>query len=445
MSQDSYYENGVYYYKGLLDDLDKLTVYEPFKNLINPPLDDRQSVDLLRALAVKHYALFYETGLGKTFLATAYVKALLNKNINSKILMFIKKSQDEETPKKVSSISGIKTAVITAKKSTSLNSTLIENNDIIMMTHDTLTSERHMIDLNFYKDKFSCIIVDEAHCLSNIECSTGAFMLLSLIKNIEYSLILTATPVTTDIEQFVRVLKITSPNDIDNFRKIGGEIKRYGLSALPKKYLDLFTIRQRENTKHIGIPVFIEPMKHQINAKGKDMFIITKGDGATNQINSLIKEIKDRKNKRGVVYVWRRDIQDFVVKELKENGIKCELINGKTTSKNRTEILENYRNDTIQVIVTNIKEALDMDGDYVIFYELSVLIKQILGRVERGLTPKPIEILFMFTLCTGEFDYFERNIFDISQQIQEIFGIDCKEVYDVKNQQYLMIKKERFL
>ena len=153
MSQDSYYENGVYYYKGLLDDLDKLTVYEPFKNLINPPLDDRQSVDLLRALAVKHYALFYETGLGKTFLATAYVKALLNKNINSKILMFIKKSQDEETPKKVSSISGIKTAVITAKKSTSLNSTLIENNDIIMMTHDTLTSERHMIDLNFYKDK----------------------------------------------------------------------------------------------------------------------------------------------------------------------------------------------------------------------------------------------------------------------------------------------------
>ena len=175
------------------------------------------------------------------------------------------------------------------------------------------------------------------------------------------------------------------------------------------------------------------------------MFIITKGDGATNQINSLIKEIKDRKNKRGVVYVWRRDIQDFVVKELKENGIKCELINGKTTSKNRTEILENYRNDTIQVIVTNIKEALDMDGDYVIFYELSVLIKQILGRVERGLTPKPIEILFMFTLCTGEFDYFERNIFDISQQIQEIFGIDCKEVYDVKNQQYLMIKKERFL
>ena len=86
-----------------------------------------------------------------------------------------------------------------------------------------------------------------------------------------------------------------------------------------------------------------------------------------------------------------------------------------------------------------------MDGDYVIFYELSVLIKQILGRVERGLTPKPIEILFMFTLCTGEFDYFERNIFDISQQIQEIFGIDCKEVYDVKNQQYLMIKKERFL
>ena len=44
------YVNGVYYYKGLLDDLDKLTKFDAIKNLINPPLSDDQSIDLLRDL-----------------------------------------------------------------------------------------------------------------------------------------------------------------------------------------------------------------------------------------------------------------------------------------------------------------------------------------------------------------------------------------------------------
>lgn len=428
MEKGEYLENGVYYYKGLLDDLDSLESYDAIKDLITPPLDDGQSVDLLKALAMKNFAVFYATGLGKTYLAAAYVKALKNKQPNIKVLMFMKKSQEDETPKKMMSISGLKCRVLTAGNSKTLTESMIDKNDIIMMTHDSLNSKRHMMKLNSLVKKFDAVIIDEMHLLSNIEAASSAFMLYSITSNIEYVLGLTATPVTTDLEQFIRVLKIIAPRYVENFRKIGSNMKNYGLSALPDELRDLFVIRDRPFNNHRGIGDFIDPMPHQIDANGKDMFLITKGEEAFAQSNRLVQLIKERRPLRGIVYINRKIIQRFVVKELENSGIKCALINGETSKEDRGIILEKFKNDEFEIVITNIKEALDMDCNFVIFYEYTPHVKQMIGRAERGLNPVPLDIIFMFTRKTGEYDYFLRNVYEISQEVQEVLDIDFNEV-----------------
>ena len=429
-------KNGVYYYKGLPDDLDKLTKYEAIKDIINPPLSDDQSIDLLKALCFKRFAACYATGLGKTYLASAYVTALKNKDRKSKILLFVKKSQEEETPKKISSISGLKCKFFDASHSKFVTNDDIDNSDIIMMTHDTLNSAEHMKKLLVVINRFTGIIIDEAHLLSNIEGAGSAFMLYCLSHEVEYVLSLTATPVTTDIEQLARVLKVIAPDDVANFKKIGSEMKRFGLGALPHELLDLFIFRDRPFNNHRGLYYFIEPMEHQIGADGKDLFLVTKGDGATKQANFLVKLIKERQPLRGLIYCNWKVNQKYLKEFLLKSGIRCEVINGDTLAKDRTRIITNFKNSMYDVLITNLKEALDMDCDFVTFWEFTPHIKQVIGRAERGLNPKPLDVIWIFTLLTGEYDYFIRNVYNISQEVQEILGIDFAEVISAKMIKY---------
>ena len=428
----NYVKNGVYYYQGLPDDLDKLTKYDAIKNLISPPLSDDQSIDLLRALYLKRFAAFYATGTGKTYLATAYVRALKTKDSNSKILLFVKKSQEDETPSKISGISGLKCSFHDASGSNFVTNEEIDDVDIVMLTHDTLNSARHMKKLLLVISRFTGIVIDEAHLLSNIEGANSAFMLYAISHEVEYVLALTATPVTTEIEQLSRVLKVIAPDDVGNFKRIGSEMKRCGLGALPKELHDLFVIRDRAFNNHNGLAVYVDPMPHQVGADGINLFVKAKGPGASAQANCVLGLAKERAPLRGIIYANRKIIQKYLVGYLNDHGVPCALVNGETSNSNRTRIINEFKSGEYQLLVTNLKEALDMDSDFVIFYEYTPHIKQVIGRAERGLNPKPLDVIFIFTKETGEYDSFYRNVYSISQEVQEILGVDFKEVTKLK-------------
>lgn len=425
-----FYEDGVYLYQGLLDDLGKLTSLHAIKNIVNPPLYDFQCVDLLKALAVKRFCLVHDTGLGKTIISSAYLKALKNIKLNFKALVIIKKSQEVETPKKIHKFCSISGTVLTASKSDLPTPGIIDRNDIIYVTHDFLSSPQHMLRLGMYIDEFCAIVADEIHLLSNFEEASSASMLLALSNRVEYFLGLTATPITTNVEQFARLLKIICPNEVDNFKKLGSSLKRYGLTSMPSRLADLFSIRKRELKNHKTILQFIEPEFHQIGAKGKDLFITTKGFGATIQMDTLVDNIKSRRPLRGLVYVNRTAIFKSLSERLDESGIKFNCISGKINNKpqDRDRVSKEFKNGEYDVLLTNAKEALDLDCDYIIFYEFTVHVKQFIGRGERGISLKPLEVIFMFTDNTDEYDYFNRNIYEISQEIQELLDLDYDDV-----------------
>ena len=425
-------EDGIYYYSGLLDDLDNLDEYEPIKNIVQPPLDSFQSVTLLKALVTKRYLLTHATGLGKTFIASAFMKALKNSKPSSKFLMVVKLDQRGQTPAKIKKISGLRTKFLDATENSLLKQSYIDNNDIIMITSNFLISPNHVRSLMRYIKRFRALVVDEAHLLSNLEEASSAYTLYALSSRIEYALFMTATPITSSVEQLARILKIMNPFDIVNFRKVGSRIKNYGLNSLPDKILDTISIRDRPNLRK-GIAVWVPAMPNQLGAKGKDLFKITKSFGAEAQANKLADLIlNENKGRKGLVYVNLTEVYRFLIPFLENKGIRVDYINGKITSRQeRTRKIDRFKNGDLDVLLSNSCEALDIDADYVVFYEFTNRVKQFIGRGERGLEAKRMNVYFIFTKDTDEYDYFLRNVYNISMEVQELLGMDYHEILNI--------------
>lgn len=423
-------KHGILYYKGLPDDLESLDTYEPFRCLTTPPLSPNQSADCLKAVAFKRFDAFYDTGLGKTYLAGGFMRAIKNAIPNAKFLMIIKNRQFSQTPRDITKITGLKCKVFTGEQTSMPTINTLDLVDVMMITPEFLNSVNHMLMLNRLIGRITGIIADEIHLLCNLDEASSAFMLYCMSQRVEYFLGLTATPVTTDLKQFAKILSITNPEAFPNYRKIGNELKKFGMGAIPDEMQDCFVIRKRPKRRR-GIAYLVEPSIQQIGAKGIDLFVKTKGPGAYNQLHTLVHCIKEYRPGHGVVYVNHHEVYKFLEEELPKCGIRFAIINGDTSHVEQDQYIENYLNGQYDVILTNSKEALNMSGDYVIFYEFTSSVQQVIGRVERGLETKSLDINYIFTLGTDEPDYFERNVRNISQEIEDLFDIDLREVTSI--------------
>lgn len=415
-------------YKGLLDDIDSIKSYEAIARLTTPNLTDMQSKDLLHALAVKTFCCMYDTGLGKTFIAAAFMKALKNRNPDAKFLLFGTAAQLTQTPEKIQSISGLKVKGFNESPYDVFTENDLNNNDVIMLTHGCLNVKEHMMMLSFYLDRFDGIVIDEMHLVSNFIKSRNAQMLQSILENFEYRLALTATPITTDSDQLARALHMINPREVPDWKEISMDIKSFGASSLLGNLKELFVVRQRPQNNHEGIPIIVPAMPHQLGASGQYMFETTKGPGATAQHQKVLEIIKSHKGQPGLIYANRRVVQKALVDFLVANGVRVALKNGSTTKVKTKQIITDFRNGMYDVLITNTKEALDLDCDWVMMYEFTPHVKQFIGRAERGFISKNLKVYFIFTKDTGEFDFFYRRVYLISQVIQGLLNINFKEV-----------------
>lgn len=417
-----------YRYKGLLDDIDSLDSIESISRLTTPSLSDFQSKDLLHALAVKAFCCMYDTGMGKTFIAASFMKALKNEDSSRKFLMFGTNNQLEETCKKIKAISGLTVNFLTESPQYVVNEEIINGCDVLLLAHGCLTEAKHLTALCFFLDRFDAIVIDEMHLVSNFIKSRNAQSLQFICSRFEYILGLTATPITTDVEQLARCLYMINPSVVNNWKQIALDLKNYGASAIDGSLRDLYVVRQRSENNHIGVTLFVDAMPHQVNAKGQDLFEITKGPGALNQHKAVKQVLDSFRGTKGLIYSNRKIVQSALCDYLLDEGVSVCVINGDTTRKNRLSMLESFRNNEYDCVITNITTALDLDCDWILFYEFTPHVKQFIGRAERGFTSKQLPVMFLFTRDTDEYDYFYRNVYLISQAVQDILKIDFKEV-----------------
>ena len=174
------------------------------------------------------------------------------------------------------------------------------------------------------------------------------------------------------------------------------------------------------------------PNAKELNRNKKHLLKTPLGSDAFDKTIRLVNRLKSE-GKKGLVYANINEIKEELWKGLASQGLKVEVIDGTVSDKgDRPKVIESFTRGEIDVIVTNITTGLDLDCDYIIFYELTVNIKQMIGRAERGLKGNNIELYFFVVLNSCEEDYFLENVYNKSVLLRELFDKDNDELEKVK-------------
>lgn len=410
----------------------QLNSYKAIRGVLkNETLKDLQCVDILKALYRKRSIIVYSTGMGKTFIASAIIKMLLNEDPDKKFLILIKNTQLEQTPAKMFSLLGLQYVVSTGEAESVRNT--LENGrfksvPITFLTHSCLESEKALKVLVKEKHFFDALIIDEAHCLNNFTASNSGSVLAGLSKCYEYVIALTATPIRSNIGQFSKLAHIIDPVNYPDIKKLSRALSsgRFDFSSDPCFVINRNRAEFGTVEKLLAIPVMIQPMPEQRFAVGTDLFKVCKGDGAIRQAETLVNVILERINhgEKGLVYVNMHAIREWIEPFLSNAGIKYACINGRIHDRSeRARILQEFNEENAyDVIITSITESLDLDCEYVIFYEFTLDVDQMIGRAYRGFDDKELKVYFLITEDSGEVDYFYNNILPRSMLIQKILG-----------------------
>ena len=155
----------------LEEKLCSLESYDAFSDILEGErLLPLQTVDTLKMLFRKKGVLMYDTGMGKTYVACALIKALLNQNPHRHFLMFVKNKQLSQTPAKMSRLTGFDVLGCTGQ-SADLKECLLSGRfrmyTVVLLAHSCLHQEGFLKFLAENKEWFDVIFIDEAHALNN--------------------------------------------------------------------------------------------------------------------------------------------------------------------------------------------------------------------------------------------------------------------------------------
>lgn len=401
-----------------------------------------QSHDTLRALALETAVVVADTGTGKTLIMAALIRALLNEVPNRRFIVLVEKSQLQQTPAKLRRWTGENLLHTTAAAENL--SQVFEQQDplrfpILMLTHDVLKSEKAMQILYRYKDSYDGLLIDEVHKLSNFPKSQSGAMAKAMLKNFRFKYGFTATPVTTKPEQLAYLSHMFDPENVDDVSEIVSRVKS-GVK-IDTLVPDLFIIRTRRDLGIEGTFIphveWIEPHDWQLNLpreqKVGSVFARNRKTGSYNQANAqrdiILKHKKD--GKRGLVFVHHQESREFLCKILDETNIRYACVNGDVSGSEREEIYDAFARGFLDVVLTSITTGVDLDCEYICFYEYTAHIQQMLGRGHRGLNPKTLELHFLFTKYVGEVEYFEEKLYVLALWIETVLGQSYKAILHV--------------
>lgn len=400
----------------------------------NITLEGFQTVDVLKLLTNKRGILIYDTGLGKTYVASAFMRILNLHDRNAKHIFFCKNSQLEQTPNKIEQVSGLRVRYFSARADDVklLKYTDVSSYDVLILTHEVLNNSEAMRYLYAVRELFKSIIIDEAHEVCNYYGSQSGEMLRSVVYKMEYRIALTATPITTSTIQLAQLTHILDRNMSTNAYEFAKLLD--GGYPIVEENPDFYIVRTRKEveavTNYKTKLLLIPPMSYQKGAHGKDLSVTVKGNGATRQVHNLIKVINTHivDDEKGLVYIRHHAVRKWVVENLTGTDIRFACINGEEDTigadrkASRKEIYDLFNDGELDVVITSVTHGIDLECDYIFFYEFYTDIRQMLGRGHRDLNPKDLIIYFMFTLDTDEIDYFMRTIYSRSLTVQMVLN-----------------------
>lgn len=415
----------------------QMSSFEAIKYVLHDiELHDIQCIDVVKMLYMQRCLVIYDTGLGKTLLTAAFIKLLCNEDPTRKFIMFVKKDQLIQTPKKIYDACGklVITASAEAKSVKAVLANGLNSATVLMLTHTCLDNEPIMMELFKKRNEFCGVIIDEAHELNNFNKTQSGSMLEAICGSFEYCIALTATPIITSALQLSKIAHIVSPKRYPNYNKLKKQLLSgsFDIAQDPLFFISRSGEDFGSTRDYRGYIKFVKPHPEQMTARGSSLLKLCKGPGAENQVEALVELITERTGQRGLVYINQHEVRAWVLPFLDEAGVKYDCINGMTKSVDRAHIMRQFNNErTLDVVVTSVTTAIDLDCDYVIFYEFTPYVKQMIGRAHRGLGDKRLDIVFVVTEDTDEIEYFFEHVIKQSFLARDILHKNYSEIEDV--------------
>lgn len=383
-----------------------------------------QNIGAYMALTNKKMLLGFDTGMGKTFTYAIIVRGLLNRNPEKKHIFVIIHDSVEQAPSDLSELTAVPVEAFSGEAGAAGRlANLWERTSIFVMTYESFRNPNVVLFLYNHLMEIESLVIDEAHHCSNWDTSNTAFMIRALCRYIPYVEELSATPATRESKQFYRTMNI-----ID--RNISPQRDETNHGAYVDRYLPVNRGDYDMKGAYRTTPEIVVPMPHQVGKLKGDIFRVTKGPGAVNQVERLVSVVLDRKRegKAIIVYVHLHAVREWVEQHFRDAGITFESLTGKVVKQEeRHRILDTFAQRKVDVLITSVSESLNIDADVVIFYEFTTRIKQVMGRAHRGLEGKELELVFIITRDTAEVDFFNKYIYKRSLTLQRLLRKDYSE------------------
>lgn len=445
----------------------------------NKDLIDNGSLMWFQSFAVEHTMiskstlLSLGTGLGKTITACAFSNRVINENPNTKVMFICLPESIEQVENDFANYTSRTICSVTGETA-SINELQfnIDSSEIVIVSYQAFYNPYfcNIIIEYLYNDRrFSAVVADEVHEISQ-ESLINSIM-NSFIPKIEYKLFLTATPITVEPEQFITILNLL---DSLIFQEGKDFLKPYRI--LDPETFEVVDYRNLNNLSNNLFPhyvswtraelgingtyhpelIMVKPDKEQLEAGLLDIPTIIKGKKNSNQTKVLLELCKSLKSeyKKGLIYASRHENSNMLLDILLANGIKAFVLNGESyNKKQRSTVLNDFANNKYDVLITNLTTSLNMDSDFLIYWENTNRAIQMLGRCERGFVPKDLYIYYILTEDTVELMQFYKNVYrrckwlkealDKDINIFERFNNALKEYYKSAEQVQQLLKETK--
>lgn len=429
---------------------DKPPFVEELKYCVEDRVLDRFQTHMVAfALFNKKTVLSADTGLGKTLLAAGVINVISSKILDSKWVVVCPLFNMTQTINKFNSmcygkkILGLSNAEDDIEKVKYIG---VNDWDILFVSYQSLTNNEVQQFLLDNRDSLTGIVIDESQMVANLD-GAASVLLYSMCYALEFAVLLTATPIRVNVGQFIKQIMMVNRDLFLN--GINPAVRRYTLKneegkAVGVRYLDELLQLVQNNyisytRKELGLkgeynvePIIVPNKALYQKVERKDIFRKIKGDMNCPALKVLVNTIyrKRAEGKKGLIYINLNDNKKNVRDYLERNGIRVGILDGSVskTKAQKEKVKEAFLNNQIDCLITNLTIGLDLPCDYILFYELTFDFKQFLGRGERGLEAKDLDVIFILVENTEEISYFYDNVYLRAQLLGLVCNKDVSEL-----------------
>lgn len=428
------------------------------KNRVLAPFQTRL---LAYALINKRCILSADTGLGKTGLACGLINCVNQKQPSMKWILVCPAFNLVQTYEELEQ--SLYTAKVVCSDNQEWNrlsfmELSLKDWDVAVLSYEALAN----LDIQNYllsnREFIQGLIIDESQLICNLNGTTSV-MLESMAIQMEYMVMLTATPIRVNVGQFIKQIHMLDRsvfgdevnNAVRYYTKYNEEMKPVGVTHLARLLDEVSGHYISVTRDELGLKgdysvnaILCTPRKDYSEVLRKDVPRLVKGDYDGCAMKALYDEVSRFNNQglKGLIYINLNENKDKVKRYLKDRGIDSEIFDGQhtKTKAQKERVKEKFINGEVNCLITNLTVGVNLQCDYIIFYELTFDFKQMLGRGERGLKANNLQLSFIVVDNSDDVLIFYENVYNRAKLLGKVCGKDVKEIEEA----YSKIKKNKY-